>query len=463
MCPELARLLETSAARGASYLDLRVEERRVCHVELKDGKVREATEGEESGACIRALWGGRWGLASTNDLSTEALHGALRRALALARAGARGDARAERSELAPVRPERARAVWRVEAPPGEVPLEEKVALLRKAGKRAAGVRGVKTVTAFYADATRRTTFLSSEGAEVVSEVTRTLADVTVVVRTERGLLDNRARVGGAAGFELHDADSLGAMAEEAARRALGTLSGRKAPSGRFTVVADPVLAGVFAHEALGHAVEGDLVVSGDSCLKGKMGRRVASDLVSIVDDPELPGAFGSFPFDDEGLRARRKLLIDHGVLRGYILDRECAWRLGLEPNGGARAESYSARPLVRMSNTYILPGDWQREELFEGIGYGIYARGTRGGQVDTARGSFQFSCREASLIENGEITSPLRSLALSGNILETLKSVDALGSDLKIEEPGYCGKGQTVPVGDGGPHIRIRNVAVGGG
>ena len=194
-----------------------------------------------------------------------------------------------------------------------------------------------------------------------------------------------------------------------------------------------------------------------------MGRRVASPPVTIVDDPTVPGAFGSFPFDDEGLRGRRKVLIDRGVLRSYILDRECAWRLGLEPNGGARAESHSARPLVRMSNTFILPGDRAEEELFEGIKYGIYARGTRGGQVDTARGSFQFSCREAFLIERGEVTYPLRALALSGSILETLMSVEAAGRELEIKEPGYRGKGQTVPVGDGGPHLRVRGVAVGGG
>jgi len=463
MSERLSGLLDAAAARGASYSDIRVERRRVCHVELKDGRLREAVEGEESGACLRALCGGAWGLASTNELTMDSLARALERALALARAGAGTRARSGRSMLAPVRPERARELWRGRVPPAEVSLEEKVALLREAGGRAKMVRGVKTVTAFYVDATRRTTFLSSEGARVESEVTRTLADVTVVVRGERGLLDNRARIGGTGGFELHDAGRLGELAEGAARSALRALSGRRAPSGRFTVVADPVLAGVFAHEAVGHAVEGDLVVSGDSCLGGRMGRRVASPPVTIVDDPTVPGAFGSFPFDDEGLRGRRKVLIDRGVLRGYILDRECAWRLGLEPNGGARAESHSARPLVRMSNTFILPGDRAEEELFEGIKYGIYARGTRGGQVDTARGSFQFSCREAFLIERGEVTSPLRALALSGSILETLMSVEAAGRELEIKEPGYCGKGQTVPVGDGGPHLRVRGVAVGGG
>ncbi len=459
---EIWRRVVEAGARESSYCDLRVEERRLCRVEVREGRLREAVEGGESGACVRVLSRGAWGLASTNDLSRNSLDSALRTALRLARSGA-GQRWRGRAGLAEVGPERARAVWRVRVPPGDVPLENKVELLKEAGARARRVGSVRTVTGFYADATRRVTTLTSDGAEVVSEVTRTLAEVRVVVRSERGILDDWARVGGTGGFELHEPGRLGEMAEEAARRALRTLSGRRAPSGRFTVVADPVLAGVFAHEAVGHAVEGDIVVAGDSCLRGKRGRRVASPEVSIVDDPSVAGAFGSLAFDDEGVRAQRKLLIDKGVLRGFILDRESAWRLGLEPNGGARAESYMVRPLARMTNTFILPGDRRLEELFEGISLGIYARGTRGGQVDTARGTFQFSCREAFLIEKGEATMPLRGLALSGSMLETLMGVEAAGRDLEIREPGYCGKGQTVPVGDGGPHIRIRNVAVGGG
>jgi len=194
-----------------------------------------------------------------------------------------------------------------------------------------------------------------------------------------------------------------------------------------------------------------------------MGKRIGSPLVTLIDDPTIPGAFGSFPFDDEGVPGQRKLLIEKGVLKGYILDRESARKLGFPPNGGARAESFGARPLVRMSNTVIEAGDHTHEEVFEGIRLGIYAKGTRGGQVDTAKGSFQFSCREAYLIENGEVTRPLRSLALSGGILSTLKEVEAVGRDRQVADPGYCGKGQTVPVGDGGPHIRIRSAIVGGG
>jgi TldD protein len=432
-------------------------------MEFKDGEPREAIPGDEKGICIRVLFGGAWGLSSTNDLSREGASSAFSSAMKIARAKSALQRAKDRVELAPVKVLRKRVAWRVKKNPHDVSIDEKSAYLAELSRAARTVPEVRTVTAFYSDGTRTERLVSSEGADVETELTRSLSDVSLVVKTEKGILSNRARIGGTAGWEIHERGNLAEKAVEAARTALALLSGEKAPSGRFPVVADPDLTGVFAHEAVGHAVEGDIVVAGDSCLEGRMGRRIGSRLVTLVDDPTIPGAFGSFPFDDEGVPGQRKVLIEKGVMKGYILDRESARRLGFPPNGGARAESYSARPLVRMSNTVIEAGDFTHEEIFEGIRFGIYAKGTRGGQVDTAKGSFQFACREAYLIEMGEVTRPLRSLALSGGILQTLKEVVAVGKDRSVADPGYCGKGQTVPVGDGGPHIRIRSAAVGGG
>jgi TldD protein len=229
------------------------------------------------------------------------------------------------------------------------------------------------------------------------------------------------------------------------------------------VIADPDLAGVFAHEAVGHAAEGDSVVSGESILEKKIGEKVSSGFVTIYDDPAMENGFGSFPYDDEGVKGSKKILIENGVLKNFILSRETAFKLGMNPNGGARAESFAVRPLVRMSNTMIEKGEHSFDELIEDIKYGVYAKGTRGGQVDPAKGSFQFSAQEAFLIENGEVTKPLKDLSLSGLTLETLKNIDAVGKDVRFGEPGFCSKGQLVPVGDGGPHIRIKNVLIGGG
>jgi TldD protein len=228
-------------------------------------------------------------------------------------------------------------------------------------------------------------------------------------------------------------------------------------------VADQDLTGVLVHEALGHACEADAILGGDSILEGSMGKKIASELVTIYDDPTIRGAFGSYPFDDEGVRTRRKVLVEDGVLREFLHSRTTAQRLGMAPNGSARAESYSARPLVRMSNTFMAGGDRKLEELLEGIKLGVYAKGSRGGQVDTAKGTFQFNAQEAFLIEKGRITAPLRDLSLSGETLRMLADVVALADDSRVGDPGYCGKGQWVPVGDGGPHMRVKQAVVGGG
>jgi TldD protein len=270
------------------------------------------------------------------------------------------------------------------------------------------------------------------------------------------------RLGGAAGYEILNDGILMEKAREAAMSTIRLLGARSAPSGKFTVIADPDLAGVFAHEAVGHATEADLVLSGDSILKGVMGQKIGNELVSIFDDPTIPAGFGSFPYDDEGVKARKKMLIENGVLMEFLNSRETAGKMNTEPNGSARAQSAGSSPLVRMSNTMIGNGDQSFEELIEDIDYGVYLKGTRGGQVDTAKGMFQFNAAEGYLIEKGNLISPLKDVSLSGSTLETLNNIDALANDFRLGSPGFCGKGQLVSVCDGGPHIRIRNAVVGG-
>jgi TldD protein len=228
------------------------------------------------------------------------------------------------------------------------------------------------------------------------------------------------------------------------------------------VIADQDLTGVFAHEACGHASEADLVSMGDSCFEGLVGKQIGNSIVTIKDDATIPGLFGSYVYDDEGVKTKTKVIIKDGVLNDYIQSRETAGKLGMTPNGGARAESFHGRPIVRMSNTFIEAGDSNFKEMLEGIKLGVYAKGTRGGQVNTAQGFFQFNAQESYLIENGEITKPLRDVSLSGRTLDILKLIDLVGDDLELGHPGLCGKGQTVPVGDGGPHIRISKCVVGG-
>ena len=200
----------------------------------------------------------------------------------------------------------------------------------------------------------------------------------------------------------------------------------------------------------------------DSCLDGKLGQNIGNDLVTVVDDPTLMGGYGAYPVDDEGVNTREKVLIKNGVLTEYLNHRETAHHFGVDPNGGARAQDGLHHPLVRMSNTMIHGGTHADiDELMEDVQYGVYACGTRGGQVDTGRGSCQFAAQEAWLIENGELTRPLKDVSVSGLTLEILKNVDGLTRDASLASPGFCGKGQTVPVGDGGPVMRISEALVG--
>jgi TldD protein len=258
---------------GARYCDVRVERRFGLGLEFKDGEPREAVPGDEQGLCVRVLYKGAWGLASTNDMSRAGVERTYSSALGIARAKAALQKARDAVRLAPVKAEKAAIAWKPRKNPHDVSIETKSAYLSELSRAAQSVPGVKTVTAFYVDGTRSTHFLSSEGADIHTELTRSLSDVSVVVKTEKGILGNRARVGGTAGWEIHEQGNLAEKGALAARVALLLLGGDKAPSGRFPVVADPDLAGVFAHEAVGHAVEGDLVVAGDSCLEGRMGKR----------------------------------------------------------------------------------------------------------------------------------------------------------------------------------------------
>jgi TldD protein len=444
---------------GASYCDIRNQKMKGTSLEVKDGKLKKASSGEEEGAGIRVLYNGVWGFYATNDMTTESLQKGLSQAIDMAKSGSK--VASEKVELAQVDVVKDRAIWAPQKNPHDVPISEKHKILSEMDSEIHKIDGIHTVTTGYSDSTISTHFLSSEGADIEMEITRTIAQVNLVAKEGAKVIGYRGRIGGTGGFELFDKQDPVKKGISVGESAVQVLKAKRSPNGRLPVIADHDLTGVFVHEALGHAAEGDLVTSGDSILEGQIGKKIATENVTIYDDSTVPGAFGSFPYDDEGVKGGKKVLIKEGVLVGYILNRETAFKLGMECNGGARAESYGARPIVRMSNTYIDNGDHKFEEMLEDIKYGIYAKGTRGGQVDTAKGSFQFSAQEAFLIENGEITVPLRDVSLSGMTLQILNNIDAIGSDFVLGDPGFCGKGQMVPVGDGGPHIRIKEAIVG--
>jgi TldD protein len=453
--------LDDAVRGGAEFADLRVLRVQRTSLELKDGELKEAVEGEEVGFGLRVLVDGSWGFASANSLAPEVGHEAVRKALSLARAST-GRA-GEPIKVAPVPILEEREVWEPKVNPRDITIDDKLELLKEMEKAARSAKHLATVTTAYTDGSRIVELHTTEGTHLVSGLTRIIAIANLTGRKEGVMSSFRVRVGGVGGFEiLRDGDPI-ARTRDAARSLETLLDAGRPPSGRMPAIADPDMAGVLVHEAFGHACEADLVLAGESILDGRLGETLGAENVTIYDDPCIPEAFGSFPYDDEGMKGCRKVLMQDGVLTSFIHSRETAARLGHEPNGGARAQDNSSRPLVRMSNTCLEGGDMSLEELLEDVSNGIYLKGTRGGQVDVAKGTFQFGAQEAFLVKDGEITEPVRDVALMGSILETIKNVDGVGKDFRLASPGFCGKGQLVPVGDGGPHVRFQDAVVGGG
>lgn len=447
------------AMKQCEYADIRVESTEGTSLEVKDGKLEKAVPGKEVGVGIRVIYNGSWGFFSTNNLEKKNLNNALENAIKLAKASSLSIK--EKVKLAEVKTVKDKVIWKVKKKPDDISIEKKFNLISEMEKEIKSIEGILSVNTSYFDKKISMQFLNSEGTEIKTEHTIVLIQANLVAKKDGNIVGYRERIGGTAGFELFDKENPIEKGVNAGKTAVSILSAEKSPSGNFPVIADNDLVGVFVHEALGHAAEGDLVVSGESILEGRIGEKIANENITIVDDSTLPFGFGSFPYDAEGVKGQRKILIEKGILKNFILNREVAYKLNLLPNGGARAESYSVRPLVRMSNTMIENGKYSFEELLEGIKFGIYAKGTRGGQVDTAKGTFQFSAQQAFLIENGKITKQLKDVSLSGLTLEILKNIDAVGNDYRFGSPGFCGKGQMAPVGDGGPHIRIKSAIVG--
>jgi len=449
-------IIDQTLKAGADFCDLRFESVVGTGLEMKEKELRKVIPGKSSGAILRALVNGSWGILSFNDES--GLRSAPEMVVRLARTSGEGNVKLATRKIA-----EEKIVWKPIIDPENISLEEKFSLVKEVNQSVVEKEGVIGVTSIFNDSTILKRLISSEGTEVEYQLCRGQIQTQIISRKNGRILGYRTRVGGTGGHEIFKNDDPVEKAVEGTETALTILGAKASPSGRMTVVADNDLTGVFAHEAIGHATEADLVISGESILEGKLGQVIAPELITLVDDPTIKGGFGSFPIDDEGIRTQRKVLIENGILAGYILNLETAAKLELDPNGGARAQSYANSPLVRMSNTMIESGTFSLEELMEDIDYGVYAKGTRGGQVDTVRGSFQFSAQQAFLIEKGEITFPLRDVSLSGMTLETMMSIDGVGKDAELGDPGFCGKGQMVPVGDGGPHIRIKNAVIGGG
>lgn len=456
-----AAMFDRLIGQGATYVELRVMSCDSTSVSVRDGALESAVPAQEVGVTLRVLANGAWGTHSTTDL--DSVYGRGEEALSLARAvAARRRKGGEGAALAEVPIQQDEVHW---APSGDVrdlDLDERMEAMASMESEAKEDSRVASVATGWMDEHLQTELLTSEGMDRLWTMQRALLHCTVTARDGDRVASYRTRHGGEGGADMILQADLGRLGREGREAALRQLEAASAPSGRFTLIADPDLTGVYVHEALGHPCEADLVAAGDSCLDGRLGQRIGSDIVTVVDDPTIRGGYGAYPIDDEGVDPREKVLVKDGVLTEYLNHRETAAKYGLEPNAGARAQDGLHHPLVRMSNTIIQGGTHRDlDALLEDVEHGVLACGTRGGQVDTGRGSFQFAAQEAWLIENGELSMPLRDVSVSGLTLEILNDVNGLARDGGLASPGFCGKGQTVPVGDGGPYMRISSALVG--
>ena len=434
------------------YMDVRAGMSNNTSILMKDGDVDEINTGISLGARIRVLKNGAWGFAYTTDLSklNEITDTAIQLSNSLT-----GDVELSESEVI-----KDKVKVDVKIPFKDISIEEKKEIMKDAND-AASIEKVNSTTVSYSDGEINEIFMNSEGSEIQTVTSKIRMALNASATDGEIIQFGHGSIGGVKGFELIRETDIEGFGREIGEKAVRLLEAEAAPSGKYPVIADPQLTGVLIHEALGHAVEGDLILQNDSILKDKMGEMIASDIVNIFDDASLKDGFGYYPYDVEGVKTKPNQLVKDGKLVSLLNSRETASKFGMKSSGNARS-IISDQPIVRMSNTYLQPGDNSFEELFEDVDDGIYLKGSRGGQVDTGKGIFQFNAAEGYLIKNGEITTPLRDVSLSGNILETLKNIDAIGNDFELSV-GFCGKdGQTAPVGDGGPHTRILNALVGG-
>jgi TldD protein len=452
--PALAeRVLARALARGGDLAELYAEDRTSFSLSLDDGRIERPQSGAERGAGVRVVVGDATYFGHVDGLREDDL-------LEVADSVA-GAVRSEAREPAAVGAPRPAAEHAIETRPEDVEAARKADLLRAADEQARGSgAAVSQARIGYAEGRRLVEVFNSEGVAASDDRTRVRLAAQVVARENDRVETGTDTLGGHAGYDL-----LAGGAEtgaKAARRALALLEAVDAPTGRMPVVVGNGFGGVLLHEAVGHGLEADAVQKRASVYEGKLGESLAPEFVTAYDDGLKPNEWGSDGIDDEGTPTRRTTVLEGGELTSYLYDLLRARKDGVASTGNGRRQSFRHLPVPRMTNTYFAPGGATVEELIEGVERGLYAVSFGGGQVEPATGDFVFGVSEGYLIEDGKVTSPVRGATLVGNGLEALAALDGIADDLAIAT-GFCGKaGQSVAAGVGQPHVRIRELTVGG-
>lgn len=439
----------------AEYAEIRWEEIRSVYIHYVGKELEAIRELREQGGAIRVKNKGGWSFVSFNNLDR------LPHYLELAAKQA-SLIKGRAIKLAPVPVVNKIFSLSLKKDPRQISLEEKYQLCTNYNRILLSSPQIQTSDLRYEDTYTIKYLVTSEGTYIKQERMDTVLGMTAIAKKGNNIQSAHEGIGGIGGFEL--AEGKEKEAEETKQRALELLKAQPAEKGRYTVVVDPKLSGVFAHEAFGHLSEADFLYENEQMLKiMRLGRIFGNYQLNIVDDPTIRGEGGFYFYDDEGVVARKTYLIRNGKLTRRLHSRETAARMGEAPTGNARAISYQFPPIVRMSNTYIEPDRMTKEEMIAGVKKGIYAQGFRGGQTNLEM--FTFAPEQGYLIENGRLVQEIRDFNLTGNIFITFSEIDAVGNDLVLfTGPGGCGKGgqSPLPVSTGGPHMRIRNLVVGG-
>ncbi|MDW8337378.1 MAG: metalloprotease TldD, partial [Tepidimonas sp.] len=457
----LGRALRRILAPGVDDADLYFQYTRTEGWSLEEGIVKTGSFSIDQGVGVRAVSGDKTAFAYSDDLSWAALREAADSVRAIGRQGAtqQADLR-RRRRVAP-----SRALYEAHDPIGTLSSADKVALLERL-ERMARARDPRIVQVMAGLAAEYDVVLVARADGVIAADVRPLVRLSLTVIAQQGQRREVGSSGGGGrwGLEGFDEARLQQYVDEAVGAALTNLDARAAPAGELTVVLGPGWPGVLLHEAVGHGLEGDFNRKGSSAFAGRIGQRVAAKGVTVLDDGTLQGRRGSLNIDDEGQPTQCNVLIEDGILRGYMQDRLNARLMGMNPTGNGRRESYAHLPMPRMTNTYMLAGSHDPQEIIASVRRGLYATHFGGGQVDITSGKFVFSASSAWWIENGRLAYPVKGATLIGNGPDALKRVRMIGNDLQLDAGvGTCGKeGQSVPVGVGQPTLRLDGLTVGG-
>ncbi len=457
----LERTLGAALERKADYADLYFEYRSAEGLSLEDSIVNRTSKSLSHGVGVRVCAEDRTGYAYSDEVTVDRMRLAAEAARAIAHSG--GDVPAA---VQVGRPVVRHELYELESTPLEVPLEERAKLLNEIDRVAREFDPrVKSVMASFAAERKIVMVVNSEGRMAADMQPLCRLSVMVIAEDDKGRQSGSSGGGGRVEWSFFfEGDRWREHALTAARQAITNLDAVDAPAGEMMVVLGPGWPGILLHEAIGHGLEGDFNRKRTSAFSGRIGERVASEFCTVVDDGTIPNRRGSLNIDDEGTPTSRTVLIEKGILRGYLQDRLNARLMKMEPTGNGRRESFAHSPMPRMMNTFMLPGESTREEIISSVRNGLYAVNFGGGQVDITNGKFVFSASEAYLIEDGKVTRPVKGATLIGNGPDVLTRVTMVGNDLELDPGvGTCGKdGQSVPVGVGLPTIRIDAITVGG-